>query len=123
MRSTGPGPVATAAVGIGFVALFMLLAGGVTKAAIALVTAHVETGKRYRWFFKTSRPVDRAQLDAAIGTLTLMGANAIDTSTGPSETRISYELTSAVTKDVLLDTPMMEFGDVKLIPVKIQEMT
>ncbi len=123
MRQTGPGPVATAAVGLGFVALFMLITGGLTKAAINAITAHVEAGKRYRFFFKTTPAVSGSELQAALGTLTLMGANNIDTSTGVDETRISYELTPTVTKDVLLNTPMIEFGKFKLIPVKIQEMS
>lgn len=123
MRQTGPGPVATAAVGLGFVALFMLITGGLTKAAINLITVHVEAGKRYRFFFKATPAVPAGELQAALGTLTLMGASRIDTSTGPEETRISYELTPTVTKDILLNTPMIEFGSSKLIPLKIQEMS
>lgn len=123
MRQTGPGPVATAAVGLGFVALFMLVTGGLTALAAKLITAHVEAGKRYRFFFKTIPAVSQSELEAAVGTLTLMGANNIDTSTGPNETRMSYELTPTVSKDILLDTPMTEFGQFKLIPIKIQELS
>jgi hypothetical protein len=122
MRQTGPGPVATAAVGLGFVALFMLITGGITKAAINAITVHIEAGKRYRFFFKVVPAVSTAQLDAAVNALGLVGATNIDTSNGPDETRISYALTATTTKDMLLNKSVTDVPGLNLILLKAQEV-
>jgi hypothetical protein len=123
MRETGPSTGATIAVGLGFVALFMAISGGLAKAGIDLLTVHVKAGKRYHFFFKTVPAVPQDQLDKAVFALTAGGATHVDSSTSATETRVSYELTPTVNKDIVLNAPMVEFGGFKLIPLKIQELS
>ena len=102
MRQTGPGPVATAAVGLGFVALFMLITGGLTKLAINAITFRLQAGKRYRFFFLISpalTPNDEATLP--IG-LKAAGAEDISVATTDNKTVGMYVMTALANKDLVL---------------------